>query len=249
LRASGESVPPPISFSATDDEHRLIAKYRARYTITTEPRQYGLLNAINYLDRSGIPGDIVECGVWRGGNCMMVKEQRKGRVLKRNIYLFDTLTGMPPANIRDVNHLGIHGDSDPTLEHYSNLSCSADTVRANFLECGLDLDGLVFVEGPVEQTLMVEANLPRQIALLRLDTDWYESTKVELEVLYPRLVQGGVLIVDDYDCWQGSRMAVDEFFGDNPPLLTPLCPESRIAVKPTSHRSTLRVRPYARRCS
>jgi hypothetical protein len=111
-------------------------------------------------------------------------------------------------------------------------ACSLEQVKKNFGDCGLDLGGAIFVQGPVEQTLLIESNIPKQIALLRLDTDWYASTKIELEVLYPRLVTGGVLIVDDYDCWQGSRAAVDEYFANNAPLLTPLDYEARIAVKP-----------------
>ena len=69
---------------------------------------------------------------------------------------------------------------------------------------------LIFVPGRVEVTLPDQA--PEQIALLRLDTDWYESTYHELEHLYPRLADGGILIVDDYGHWQGARQAVDDYF-------------------------------------
>ena len=70
-----------------------------------------------------------------------------------------------------------------------------------------------FVRGPVEETL--PAGAPDEIALLRLDTDWYESTRHELEHLYPRLAAGGVLLVDDYGHWEGARKAVDEYFADH----------------------------------
>jgi hypothetical protein len=60
--------------------------------------------------------------------------------------------------------------------------------------------------------MLEEKNLPEQISILRLDTDWYTSTKIELEVLYKKLVKGGILIIDDYGHWQGARKAVDEYF-------------------------------------
>ena len=88
-----------------------------------------------------------------------------------------------------------------------------------------------FVQGRVENTLPAAA--PPEIALLRLDTDWYESTRHELEHLYPRLVDGGVLIVDDYGYWQGARQAVDEYFGETGEaiLLNRIDDTGRIAVK------------------
>jgi hypothetical protein len=88
----------------------------------------------------------------------------------------------------------------------------------------------VFRQGMVEDTLKNEP-LPERIAILRLDTDFYESTKIELELLYPRLAPGGVLIVDDYGLWQGSKKAVDEYFGDKPPLLMPIDYTARYAIK------------------
>ena len=88
-----------------------------------------------------------------------------------------------------------------------------------------------FVQGRVENTLPAAA--PPEIAVLRLDTDWYESTRHELEHLYPRLVDGGVLIVDDYGYWQGARQAVDEYFGETGEaiLLNRIDDTGRIAVK------------------
>lgn len=74
------------------------------------------------------------------------------------------------------------------------------------------LENINFIIGPVEKSLLLEKNLPKKISVLRLDTDWYASTKIELEILYQRLVQGGVLIIDDYGHWQGCRKAVDEYF-------------------------------------
>jgi predicted O-methyltransferase YrrM len=90
-----------------------------------------------------------------------------------------------------------------------------------------------FVEGDVVQSLKIESNLPESISVLRLDTDWYESTRAELEVLYPRLSPGGVLIIDDYGHWGGAKKAVDEYFRGRPkPLLQYTDYTGRMGVKP-----------------
>jgi hypothetical protein len=81
---------------------------------------------------------------------------------------------------------------------------------------GYPMDQVNFVVGKVEQTLNLRSNIPDAIALLRLDTDWYESTKVELETLYDKLSPGGILLIDDYGYWDGTRRAVDEFFNSLP---------------------------------
>ena len=87
------------------------------------------------------------------------------------------------------------------------------------------------IKGPVEDTLNVEENLPKKISVLRLDTDFYESTKKELEILYPRLVKNGILIIDDYGHWQGSRKAVDEYFQNDEVLLNYIDYTCRMIIK------------------
>jgi len=106
-----------------------------------------------------------------------------------------------------------------------------DAVRATLTQSGYPTGRLHFVRGPVETTLPEHA--PERLALLRLDTDWYESTRHELQHLYPRLSEGGVLIVDDYGHWEGARRAVDEYFERHPPapLLNRIDYTGRIAVK------------------
>ena len=132
--------------------------------------------------------------------------------------LFDTFEGMTPPTPDDV-----HAQSGQPAEvkfqahampEGGNAWCRATLpeVRANFAAFGIDPQRVHFVQGDVAQTLQQPANLPEKIAVLRLDTDWYESTRAELEVLYPRLARGGVLIVDDYGHWSGARKAVDEYF-------------------------------------
>ncbi|MCC6947036.1 MAG: class I SAM-dependent methyltransferase [Bradyrhizobiaceae bacterium] len=221
----------------TDRERHLIEKY-AEYTMTGRYRPWTLLRAVEYIDCNEIPGDIVECGVWRGGLMMMVKEARSASNVARSLYLFDTFTGMPEPIQLDVNYRGESAQekyaerrkSDHTNWAYASL----DEVRSNFLRFNLDLQNVFFVAGKVEDTLRDESNLPKQIAILRLDTDFYESTKAELEILYPRLVPGGILIVDDYGHWLGAKRAVDEYFSDRRPLLLPVDYSCRMAVKPVS---------------
>jgi O-methyltransferase len=105
-------------------------------------------------------------------------------------------------------------------------------VRQAVLSTGYDAARLHFVKGKVEDTLPAEA--PPQICLLRLDTDWYESTRHELRHLYPRLARGGVLIIDDYGHWQGARQATDEYLAEQriPLLLNRIDYGARIALKP-----------------
>jgi hypothetical protein len=107
-----------------------------------------------------------------------------------------------------------------------------DEVREAVLSVGYPRERIHFVEGPVEETLPSQA--PNEIALLRLDTDWYSSTKHELVHLYPCLAKGGVLILDDYGYWQGARRAVDEYLAeeDVPLLLNRIDNTARIAVRP-----------------
>jgi O-methyltransferase len=106
---------------------------------------------------------------------------------------------------------------------------SLDEVRANLFSTGYPEHLLHFVPGMVETTIPDHA--PDKIAILRLDTDWYASTKHELEQLYPRLVPGGIMIIDDYGEFHGCRAAVDEYFANEPVLLNRIDAASRLVVK------------------
>ncbi len=195
---------------------------------------YALYEAVRYVDAAGIEGDIVECGVWRGGSSMMAALAQAQIGLTRRMWLYDTFEGMPPPSVHDVRYSGEPAAEtlDPT-ERVPGVSndwawATADDVRSNMQATGHS--DLEFVVGKVEDT--IPARAPETIALLRLDTDWYESTRHELEHLYPRLAAGGVLIIDDYGHWQGARQAVDEYFRTRPILLNRIDYTGRIAVKP-----------------
>jgi hypothetical protein len=209
------------------------------YTMTGVPRLHALVLAVRYAVRREIPGAFVECGVWQGGSVMaMLLTLQELGVADRDIYLYDTFTGMTPPTEADTSALHQPAteiwdasDGEPWPEFFSAEKFNEEAVRERLLAVGYPAERLHFVRGPVEDTL--PGTLPDRIAVLRLDTDWYESTKHELVHLYPRLEPGGVLIVDDYGEWDGARKAVDEYFAsDAPPvLLSPVDRSGRVAIK------------------
>lgn len=185
------------------------------YTLTSVERIGSLVQAVRHLSRNRIRGAMAECGVWRGGSMLAVARTlvEEGDT-SRELWLYDTFTRMPEPGERDFDIWGRHaseyfdGPVDPhDTDGYRYLPL--EQVRAVVESSGYPADRLRFVQGLVEET--IPAEVPDEIALLRLDTDWYESTKHELEHLYPRLVDGAILIIDDYGQFTGARGAVDEF--------------------------------------
>jgi O-methyltransferase len=206
--------------------------------MTTPERLFGLIQAVRYIEQAGIPGSIVECGVWRGGSLMAAAlallELGKG---ERDLYLYDTYEGMAEPDAHDVDYRGGAAADRLATEKRTRSSeiwayAPLEDVRRNLQQTGYDQQRLHFVKGKVEDTLPGEA--PEDIALLRLDTDWYASTRHELIHLYPRLRRGGVLILDDYGHWRGARQAVDEYLAENGIhlLLNRIDNTGRVAIKP-----------------
>ena len=184
------------------------------FTMTSLARRASLLGAVDHVVRHGIVGDFVECGVWRGGSMMAVALALMARGdTSRDLYLYDTFEGMsePTAADRSVSGESAQAQLERT-ERGEGVWCEAgiEDVQANVYSTGYPKERIHFVKGKVEGT--IPATLPRRIALLRLDTDWYESTRHELVHLYPLLSRSGILIIDDYGHWQGARQAVDEYF-------------------------------------
>jgi len=208
------------------------------YSMTSIERMYALFTAIKYLEEAGIDGDIVECGVWRGGSMMVVAETLAALgSTQRSLYLFDTYEGLPrPDEQKDIDIWGnraIDGWLPRSVgEEKSHWAeASIEEVRANLLSTGYPASRINFVKGMVERTIPDAA--PERIALLRLDTDWYASTRHELEHLFQRLSVRGVLILDDYGHFRGARAAVDEFFQDHgiPILLHRVDYSGRVGIK------------------
>jgi O-methyltransferase len=239
---------PPLHFTAPlpfwcaemARAHRTICRRVCPYTMTSPERVAALCQGIAHLERAQIAGAIVECGVWRGGSMMAAALAllRLGSTC-RQLFLFDTFQGMPPPTPVDVDWRGRSAvtwlNEKGAEAERVRACCPLQETRAALGLTRYPWEKIIFIAGRVEETLPREA--PERIALLRLDTDWYESTRHELETLYPRLVEGGLLIVDDYGHWQGARRAVDEYFARHEGTieLHPIDYTGRLIIKRVAH--------------
>jgi O-methyltransferase len=235
LWQAAQQIAYPPDFSPADVA--LCDRVR-KLTMTSPERIAALAQAVRYVVTNGLPGSFVECGVWRGGSMVAaaITLLELGDTT-RELYLFDTFEGMTDPTERDRTYSGVSADaalSTAARKEGRNYWCIAgiEDVTANMAATGYPMERVHLVRGPVESTIPEHA--PGNIALLRLDTDWYASTKHELEHLYPRLLSQGVLIIDDYGHWEGARGAVDEYLGalTRKPLLTRIDYTGRCCVKP-----------------
>ncbi len=182
------------------------------YTMTSIERITELYYSLEYIRNNNIKGDFVESGVWKGGNVLGVMEYFKYYdMTDRKVWLYDTFQGMTMPEDVDVD-LGNQKASDNIKSWVELTYLPINEVKQNLSRSNYPIENVKFIIGDVCETLNVDNNLPTQISILRLDTDWYKSTKKELEVLYPLLSNKGVLIVDDYGHWKGSKKAVDDYF-------------------------------------
>ena len=219
-----------------DEDTRRIWDLVRHRTMTGHPKVHFLSQAVRYVVRNQIPGAMVECGVWRGGSMLAVAHTLSSLgVSDRDLYLFDTFSGMSAPSERDVfiragksaEEMLTARDRGAPIWQVATL----EDVKEGFESVDYPGERLHFVPGKVEDTVPEQA--PDRIAILRLDTDWYESTKHELEHLYSRLSPGGVLIIDDYGSWQGSKDATDEFLETTgEPLMLIRVARGRVAIKP-----------------
>jgi hypothetical protein len=229
----GTSIPPEY-----DDDLRATIKRVRRNTLSSAARVAALCDSVEYVVRNEIEGDFVECGVWKGGSMMAAALTllRLGDT-SRDLYLFDTFTGMAEPTAEDVSspydgyslHKRFNRNKTGATSDWAAVP--DDFVREAMISTGYPPERIHLVKGLVEDTLPEGA--PERLAMLRLDTDWYQSTKHELEHLYPRLVSGGVLIVDDYGHYEGARRAVDEYFAEHGErvLLNRIDYTGRVAIK------------------
>jgi hypothetical protein len=225
----------PIEATQTD---RAIVRSVHPITMTSAERVWSLLQAVRYVTDEQIPGAFAECGVWRGGSVVaMVLKLAELRVADREIWLYDTFEGMTAPTANDIE--ASTGKSAHQLMSSTEVGdgnnvwafASQQDVEQNLSATGYPMERFHLIKGDVAQTLLTQ--FPAQIALLRLDTDWYESTRLGLEILYPRLAVGGVCILDDYGHWQGARKAVDEYFEGLGirPLMHPIDYSGRVFIK------------------
>ena len=228
LLTQGWVPAPPAQL---DDDFDPIWKRCQPYTMTTVERGFALHQAVRYVARNRVPGAFVECGVWRGGSSMIAALTANQVEWEPEFFLFDTFAGMTEPNAIDGPDAIAGWMKYQRVDHNAWCFAGEEEVRRNLLSTGIAEDRLTLVKGPVEETLP-EPSLS-QIAILRLDTDWYASTRHELDQLYPLLSPGAVLIIDDYGFWEGARRAVDEYFAsvDMPPMLTRVDLTGRVAIK------------------
>jgi hypothetical protein len=237
-----EDIPKDL---VQDKEFLSIHRRCRSFTMATPALNYALYQAIVYLNKNSIAGDIVETGVWRGGSMMLCATALLAAGdRQRQIYLYDVFDGSWPRPERvDETIYGANyaarlqsferqeaqlAATHPDLKQRRQAGLAQ--VKANLLSTDYPEHKLTFVSGLVEDTM--PRVLPEQIALLRLDTDWYRSTKHALTHLYPRLLKGGVLLVDDYPTEVGATRAVDEYFADRRPFLGRIDFQGRIGIKP-----------------
>ena len=211
-----------------------VCSKESKYTLATMERCYSLYKAIKYITKGDILGDIVECGVWRGGSAMLAALTLiENKQTHRKIYLYDTYEGMSEPTDKDID---IHGVPYRLLwkKEKELLTVSLDEVKKNMLSTGYPTENIIFVKGMVEDTL--PRTLPYQVALLRLDTDLYKSTYHELVYLYPKVSPRGVVIVDDYGHFQGTREATDKYFDETSQniLFHRIDYSCRVGVKPSN---------------
>jgi Macrocin-O-methyltransferase (TylF) len=209
-----------------------------QYTMTSWERLYALYQSVQYTVENRIPGDLVECGVWRGGSMKLVAHVlRSLGDTTRTLFLYDTFEGMTePEPAVDIDFSGNQAVKDWHEIQRRGVKWAyapVEEVHEIIASSGYPMEKVKLVKGRVEET--IPATSPASIALLRLDTDWYSSTKHEMEHLYPKLSPQGILILDDYGHYQGARRGVDEYFSklNKKPLLQRVDYSCRLAVKPS----------------
>ena len=234
-RIDSSNVKLPIETSPIDRD--IVAAVRP-FSMTSAERIWSLVQAVAYVEDEHIPGALVECGVWRGGSVMaMARKLVSLGSNHRTIWLYDTFEGMTAPTANDVE--AATGQSAERLMATTEVGdgnnvwayATQQDVIANLATTGYEINQFKLVKGDVAQTL--QTDVPESIAILRLDTDWYESTKVGLEILYPRLAVGGVCILDDYGHWVGARKAVDDYFAavGHRPFMHPIDYSGRVFIK------------------
>jgi hypothetical protein len=191
-------------------------------TMLNESRLVNIVTTTDYLVNNNIRGVFVECGVWKGGSVALMAYSLKKLSQLRDIHLFDCFDDIcePNAEVdgeKAVREAGgasfAKGNLTPVKGIYNNKGGSGNEIKVKSLlveNIGYDSNHVIIHKGWFQDTIPNDESI-NEIALLRLDGDWYESTKVCLENLYDKVVPGGAIIVDDYGCYEGCKKAVDEF--------------------------------------
>jgi hypothetical protein len=199
---------------------RTIAKVYQK-TMLPPARLFNICDVVERINDEGIDGDIAECGVWSGGSIALFAlwDMRDPRSSRRYV-AFDSFEGLPPPTAEDewvfetfnANSKAKGRKITSALENTGVcVGDSADSVRQFFAGIGIPMQRCRFYVGWFQETTPVAARELERLAVLRIDGDWYESTRVCLDNLYGKVAPGGFVIIDDYGCFPGCRKAVDEF--------------------------------------
>ena len=195
------------------------------FSTTTKNIFWDNLRILKILKHNNIDGHFVECGVWKGITLVFFQKYIEIYNLKNiKIYGFDTFQGVPEPTKEDIdiygNSMKKRYDSEKIDDKISNWNLSSiDEVKLNYFDNTVDNENLILIKGRVEDTLLNSNNIPKKIALLKLDTSLYEGTKIELEILFPKVQKGGIIIIEGYLKFNGVKKAVDNFFLDKDYLI------------------------------
>ncbi len=181
---------------------RLIMQVKPAHTMVRNLSLINLYRMVRYINRSALPGVIVECGVWNGGSSAMMAAACRDTHVQRHFWLFDSFEGLPPPTEKDNSIERTH-----YFEGWNKGSIA--NVERIFRKLGLPLDQVHFVKGWFDQTL--PTSTVNQIALLHIDADWYDSVSLVLNMFYDRVTPGGYVVLDDYGYWEGCDRATHDF--------------------------------------
>ena len=190
-----------------------IIKNSSKFSLLSEERLLHNIQSVEHILLNKIEGHIVEIGVYRGGSIMaMIYTLQRNNTL-RHIYMYDTYEGMTDATANDIMlATGIHYNNAVIKNISLMCKASLEDVKQNINTTNYNESYIHYVKGNILNNTIY----PDKICILRLDTDFYDSTKHELETFYDLVSPGGIIIIDDYGFWNGSRRATDEFLQDKP---------------------------------
>jgi len=183
------------------------------YSMISQERFQNNIESINYIQNNNINGAVVEVGVWKGGSMLsMILTYEKYNENQREFHLYDTFSGMTDPLDIDEDGAGVKADTAMKNSTLVKAEAPYQEVHDNiFRHAMYDKSKISFHVGDILKNTFY----PEKIALLRLDTDWYESTKFELDHFYKYVEKGGIVIIDDYGHWKGCKRAVHEFLEEN----------------------------------
>jgi len=208
---SGRNLVNKLKSFYVENRNIEYVKYFRRYKDFTMIRANMFADNIKLCKRfSHIKGDIVECGVWRGGMIAAIADVLKDDT--RKYYLFDSFEGLPDAKEIDGNSAIEWQNNKGDSRYFDN--CKAEMKFAENAMAKAGCKNYQLVKGWFKDTLPGFIN-EKPIAILRLDGDWYESTMECLEALYPKVQSGGLILIDDYYVWDGCARAVHDYLSRN----------------------------------